>query len=167
VIRFCSILLMLFLFTASGCRTTGGHAHNLTGKDTGSTLYLKQGDSIRVELQSNPSTGYIWNVDGKPDSDVIRLVLRQFVAQDKEKNITGAPRQEEFIYKAVGVGETGIRLSLKRPWERTQPRETFQVRIVIKPEVSFLDRFDRRNAPLRRVDSKGRVAPPLNESNRR
>lgn len=166
MIRVCSILLMLLLFTVSGCRTTGGYTHNLTVKDTGSTLYLKQGDSIRIELKSNPSTGYIWNVDGKPDSDVIRLMLRQFVVQNKEKNIAGAPRREEFIYKAVGAGETGIRLSLKRPWERTQPRETFQVRIVIKPEVSFLDRLDRKNTPLRRVDSKGRVAPPLNESYR-
>ncbi|MBQ9772673.1 MAG: protease inhibitor I42 family protein [Lentisphaeria bacterium] len=165
MIRICSILLMLFLFALTGCRTTGGFTHDLTEKDSGSTLNLEPGDTIRIVLESNPSTGYLWGQDGTPDSDVIRLFNSQFQKIGKTKAV-GTPGKQEFIYKAVGHGEAGIRLSLKRPWENNRPQATFQLRIVIKQEVSFLDRLDRRKQPLRRVDSKGRVAPPLNESYR-
>ena len=166
MIRFCSVLLTLLLLAAAGCRTSSGFTHDLSEKDTGSTLYLNEGDSVRVTLNSNPSTGYFWGEDGKPDSDVIRLFRKEFQKKEQTEQIVGAPAKQEFVYKAVGYGETGIRLSYKRPWEKQQPASTFQLRIVIKqPEPSFLDRLDRSKMPLRRVDSKGRVAPPLNESN--
>ena len=164
MIRIFSILLILILFAASGC-STGGYAYNLTEKDTGSTLHLKYGQTLRVVLKSNPSTGYLWGQDGTPDSDIIRLFNSQFQKTDKT-NVVGAPGKQEFIYKVVGYGETGIRLSLKRPWENVPPTATFQLRISVEPEVSFFDRLDRRQAPLRRVDSKGRVEAPFNESYR-
>lgn len=163
MIRFCSILITLLLLAAAGCRTSGGYAYDLTIKDTGRTLDLKSGDVVRIVLKSNPSTGYFWSEDGAPDSDVLRLYTKQFLQQETRKNIVGAPGMQEFIYKAVGSGETGIRLSYKRPWEKTLPAETFQLRIIIPVEHSFMDRFDRSKIPLRRVDSKGRVVPSANE----
>lgn len=161
--RICFIFATLLLLTVSGCRTAGDFAYDLTIKDTGSTLNLKTGDTVRVVLNSNPSTGYFWNEDGKPDSDVIRLISKQFLPAEKEDHTVGAPRKMEFIYKAVGSGETGIRLSYKRPWEQKLPEATFQLRIMLKQKVSFLDKFDRSREPLKRVDSQGRVAAPLTE----
>ena len=162
MIRFCSILTVLLLLVTAGCRTSGGYRHVLTANDTGRTLYLEQGDAIRVELRSNPSTGFFWTEDGKPDSDVLRLTVKHFIPAENQKKLAGAPGNQEFIYKAVGSGETGIRLSYKRPWEQKMPEATFQLRIVVKRDESFLDKWDRDQEPLRRVDSKGRVAPPLN-----
>ena len=162
MIRICSILIILLLFTA-GCSTGRDFSYDLTIRDAGNTLNLKTGDTVRIVLESNPSTGYFWAEDGRPDSDVIRLVSKQFLNTAQGKNLSGAPGLMEFIYKAVGSGETGIRLSYKRPWEKKLPVSTFQLRIVIKPETSFLDRLDRSKEPLKRVDSKGRVAPALME----
>ena len=163
MIRFCSILAALLLLLTAGCRTTGGYRHELTMLDTGRTLTLEQGDVIRIVLDSNPSTGYFWAEDGKPDSDVIRLAAKQFLPSDQQKQTVGASRNVEFIYKVVGSGETGIRLNYKRPWETVPPAERFQIKILVSSPVSFMDRFDRSRQPLRRVDSQGRVAPPLSE----
>lgn len=163
---FCSFFITLFLLSVTGCGTTGRYAYDLTEKDSGLTLNLKSGDEVRVILKSNPSTGYMWGTDGIPDTDVIRLFVNRFIRNEQTKNISGAPGKQEFVYKAVGTGEAGIRLSYKRPWEKKIPEATFQLRIVIKPERSFLDDLDRSKQPLRRVDSKGRVAPPLNEGYR-
>ena len=164
MIRIFSILLMLILFAAAGCRT-GDYVHELTEEDAGSILRLKYGETLRIVLNSNPSTGYVWGQDGTPDSDIIRLFNSQFL-KSENTNIAGAPGKQEFIYKVVGYGETGIRLSLKRPWEKVPPTATFQLRIAVEPEVSFFDRLDRKQDPMRRIDSKGRMVPPTNESYR-
>ena len=164
MIRIFSILLMLILFAAAGCRT-GDYVHELTEADAGSILRLKYGETLRIVLNSNPSTGYVWGQDGTPDSDIIRLFNSQFL-KSENTNIAGAPGKQEFIYKVVGYGETGIRLSLKRPWEKVPPTATFQLRITVEPDVSFFDRLDRNKAPMRRIDSKGRMVPPTNESYR-
>lgn len=161
--RFCFIVTTLILFAAAGCRTADSYTYDLTVKDSGRTLALESGDTVRVVLNSNPSTGFFWNEERKPDSDVIRLFSKRFISSGKEKNISGAPGVQEFLYKAAGAGETGISLSYKRPWEQRPPASTFQLRIVIKPDISFLDKLDRSKEPLKRVDSKGRVAPPLPE----
>ena len=164
MIRFCALIMLLLLGITAGCSTTGEYAHDLSINDSGRTLELVPGDTIRIVLESNPSTGYFWNEDRKPDTDVIRLSSKQFLQADRKNNIAGAPGKQEFLYKVVGSGEAGIRLSLKRPWEAGLPVATFQLRIKVDATLnSFVDRFDRSKEPLRRVDSKGNVVPPLSE----
>lgn len=164
MIRFCSLIMLLLLGITAGCSTTGDYVHDLSINDSGRTLELVPGDTIRIVLESNPSTGYFWDEDGKPDTDVIRLSSKQFLPAPRKNNMTGVPRKQEFLYKVVGSGEAGIRLSHKRPWETGLPVATFQLKIKVDATLnSFMDRFDRSKEPLRRVDSKGNVAPPLSE----
>ena len=152
--------ILIFLFLATGCSSAGSRVLDLTEKDSGRTLELDPGDTVRVVLVSNPTTGFMWNQEGVPDSDVIRLYSSQFIRKEGTENMAGAPGTQEFLYKVVGAGETGVRLGYSRSWEKKKPASTFQLRIVVKQDVSFLDRLDRSNVPTKRVDSKGRVVEP-------
>ena len=130
MIRFCFILTILLMF-AAGCKTTGEYHSQLTMQDSGRTLSLKPGDTFRIVLQSNPTTGFSWIEAGKTAPDVIRLTAKRFVSAQKQKELVGAPRETEFIYKAVGHGETEIRLNYKRSWETVAPNKTFMLKILV------------------------------------
>ena len=128
MIRFCFILTLLLMF-AAGCKTAEGYHSQLTMQDSGRTLSLNRGDTFRIALQSNPTTGFSWIEAGRPDPAVIRLKAWQFVSARKQKELVGAPGETEFIYKAVGPGETEIRLNYKRSWETVAPAKTFMLKI--------------------------------------
>ena len=151
---FFSALLLLF---ATGCSSAGSRVLELSEKDSGRTLDLDEGDTVRVVLTSNPTTGFMWNQDGVPDSDVIRLMSSKFLQKPGTERMTGAPGTQEFLYKVVGPGDTGVRLKYCRSWEKKKPESVFQLRVIVKQDTSFLDRLDRSKTPLKRVDSKGRV----------
>ena len=130
LIRFCFILTILFMF-AAGCKTTEGYRSWLTMQDSGRTLSLKPGDTFRITLQSNPTTGFSWIETAEPAPDVIRLTVKRFVSAQKQKDFVGVPGRTEFIYKAVGPGETEIRLNYKRSWETVAPNKTFILKIIV------------------------------------
>lgn len=130
MIRFCFILTILFMF-AAGCKTTEGYHSQLTMQDSGRTLSLKPGDSFRIALQSNPTTGFSWSEAAEPAPDVIRLTVKRFVSAQKQKDFVGGPGRTEFIYKAVAPGETEIRLNYKRSWETVAPDKTFMLKIIV------------------------------------
>ena len=133
MIRFCFIFTILLVF-AAGCKTTGEYHSQLTMQDSGRTLSLKPGDSFRIVLQSNPTTGFSWIEAEKADPAVIRLTAKRFVSAQKQKELVGAPRETEFIYKAVGAGETEIRLNYKRSWEKVAPAKTFMLKILVQKQ---------------------------------
>ena len=128
--RFCFIITILLMF-AAGCKTTGEYHSQLTMPDSGRKLTLKPGDTFRIALQSNPTTGFNWIEAGKTDTDVIRLTAKRFVSAQKQQNLDGAPGETEFIYQAVGPGETEIRLNYKRSWETVVPDKTFRLKILV------------------------------------
>ena len=162
MIRFLSILTVLITILSSGCISFDHNRfdYDLTEKNSGETLYPEIGDEIRICLKTNPSTGYFWGEESRPDSDVIRM-FDQTIKTDKAPAKTGVPGTHEFLYKVVGSGETGIRLFYRRPWENKRPEETFQLRIIVKQEKEFLDFLNDRDIPKRRVGSKGQIEPEL------
>lgn len=131
MIRFCFIMTILLMF-AAGCKTAEEYHSQLTMQDSGRTLVLKPGDSFRIALQSNPTTGFSWIEAGKTAPEVIRLTAKRFVSAQKQKELVGAPCETEFIYKAVGAGETEIRLNYKRSWEKVAPAKTFMLKISVQ-----------------------------------
>lgn len=155
-------VLFFFLFLLTGCSSTSGIRYDLTEKDSGSTLRPETGDVIRIVLKSNPSTGYFWQEDGVPDSDVIRQVS-ETIQGEKTELKTGVPGVQTMLYKVVGSGETGIRLSYRRPWEKNAPQDSFQIRVIVESPVGFIDFLDNSRVPTKRVGSKGQVEPLYEE----
>lgn len=105
----------------------------LGAEDDGSQVELAAGQVLEVTLESNPTTGYGWEV-----SEVDGAVL----AQEGEAQFQEAPTEGEQVVGAGGVqtfrftaspGETTLTLVYRRSWEKdVDPLETFTVQVTVR-----------------------------------
>lgn len=101
----------------------------LSDENNNSELSLTSGERIKIELSSNPSTGYQWVL-----SSVDEEVLQQIGESDfqQETGLLGAPQRQIFMFRTVTSGSTNLILYYLRPWETDQsPEDTFQVKIIV------------------------------------
>ena len=120
-----SFFLGLALF--SGC---GANGTPLTDSDNGRNITLNTGEIITLTLESNPTTGYSWQV-----MEVENAVLTQDGEADyksESQNLVGAGGTETFQFKAVGSGKTTLKLGYMRPWESVPPIDTFTIQVTVQ-----------------------------------
>ncbi len=107
---------------------TGGK--EITKADNGKTIEVAKGSEVKVVLESNPTTGYSWQV-----KEVDAVILKQVgEAQFKaDSSAVGAGGKETFTFNAASAGQTTLKMEYRRPWETDAPAaETFAVTIVVK-----------------------------------
>ena len=97
----------------------------LTEKDNGSSVNVCKGQKMIIELASNPSTGYRWEVR-EIDKGILRLRSIEF--GKPETDLFGAPQKQVFQFEVIDKGETIISLVYWRPWEKI-PMDTYSVNI--------------------------------------
>jgi inhibitor of cysteine peptidase len=94
------------------------------GDDQGSTVELDQGDSqvevplevgdqLDVRLESNPTTGYSWQLGPLPEG--LELVSSEFEGPDSDA--AGAGGVEVFVFEATASGGGVLRLDYVRTFE--------------------------------------------------
>jgi len=79
----------------------------LTGK-------VSEGQVLVFSLDSNPSTGYLWEtaeMDGEILSQTGTAEFRQ------EARLLGAPGKQILHFESIGTGQTNLELIYHRPWE--------------------------------------------------
>lgn len=114
---------------------TGTVDRTLTESDNGSTITLAVGETLQVELPSNPTTGYSWKVTSN-DADVLTpLGEPQFALQARTTPMPGAGGTQTFHFQAVGKGQTTLTLVYVRPWETSvtpTPNDTWTVQVTVE-----------------------------------
>ena len=89
------------------------------------------GKDFVIELDSNPTTGYRWQLARPLDNTIIKLIKTEYTP-GKEKLI-GAGGKERWTFKATNKGEASIYLKYVRPWEKdTAPANRKEFKIIIK-----------------------------------
>jgi inhibitor of cysteine peptidase len=122
-----SFFLALALF--SGCGTNG---ISLTDADNGKQITVKSGDVVTVTLESNPTTGYSWQVIEIDNAILLQDGDPEYKQSPGSESLVGAGGTETFRFKAVGTGETTLGLGYMRPWESVPPIQSFTVQIVVQ-----------------------------------
>jgi inhibitor of cysteine peptidase len=120
-----SFFLAMALF--SGCGTNG---MNLTEADNDKQITLNAGDSLTLTLESNPTTGYSWQVIEIDNGVLIQDGAPEYKSDGR--NIPGAGGTEIFRFKVVENGSTSLKLGYMRPWESVLPIETFTIQVVVQ-----------------------------------
>lgn len=84
----------------------------LAGANSGKATMLRRGQSARVELQTNASTGYMWKVDA--DRGISVTLVTTIVTRP---GMVGAPSLA--TYRVVGKRRGMYRIVFRymRPWE--------------------------------------------------
>lgn len=117
----------------SAAKTNATQApQTLLAADTGKTIRFAVGETFRVKLETVPTAGYIWRLDGE---------LPGFLEQVSEDTLPTTPEQLEpgfvggnhwmvFTYRVVQPGAATLTLIEGRPWEKgAPPSNTFKLRI--------------------------------------
>lgn len=122
-----AFFLMLALF--SGC---GANGVNITEADNGKQITLQSGDVIKLTLESNPTTGYSWQVLEIDNAVLIQDGDPEYKQAPISDGLVGAGGTETFHFKAVEVGKSMMKLGYMRPWENIPPVETFSLQVVVQ-----------------------------------
>jgi len=128
----------------------------LTGK-------VSEGQVLVFSLDSNPSTGYLWEtaeMDGEILSQTGTAEFRQ------EARLLGAPGKQILHFESIGTGETNLELVYHRPWEKdTEPTREMCIQaggIDLPDLVAHLDSqtLDRTPSSSTECGCQGDMATP-------
>lgn len=88
----------------------------VTAKDNGQTVAADVGNLVRITLESNPSTGYNWELRDFEYGAAI-FNSSDLVARKTGNVLMGAPGDTVIILQAVAPGSQQISAVYRRPWE--------------------------------------------------
>lgn len=105
----------------------------LGADDDGMVIELNAGQALVVTLESNPTTGYSWEVSEVDNTVLVQMGEPEFKEASAEgEEVVGAGGTETF-YFASAAGETTLTLVYHRPWEEdVDPLEIFSVEVVVR-----------------------------------
>lgn len=99
--------------------------------DDGKTFTFQVGEQFTIKLPENPSTGYQWNLQTDPKSQMVVSVLSDQFTHSKSELI-GAGGDRIFQYQATNSGTVRIYGFHRRSWERQEIRPAFKFTIVVR-----------------------------------
>jgi inhibitor of cysteine peptidase len=117
---------MLALIVLAGCQAPERIV--VTADDDDGTVRVRNGGVVLVELEGNPTTGYMWMEQTVPPV-LESLGEAEFVAGSE---VLGAGGTITLTFEAVEAGEGTLDLAYLRPWESVQPEDTFSVTVVVE-----------------------------------
>ncbi len=99
--------------------------HIITIDSNDSTVRIKCGDEIQLELQENQTTGYNWHFDELG----YEIVSER---QERKSDLIGSPATHIWIFKPTSLAENVIKMSYYRTWEgKRSDSQRFKVKIVV------------------------------------
>lgn len=121
-------ILLALLVLAAGC----GPAKEvkLDASDNGRQVELQKGQALVITLESNPTTGFMWEVVELEESILRQIGEAEF---QSESEAVGAGGTETFRFEAVKAGQMALKLVYHRPWEEdVEPLETFSLQVMVR-----------------------------------
>lgn len=102
-------------------------------KDISKEVTVAVGDSFKVTLCSNATTGFQWSESAQiSDTTVVQQTDHKFVSPETE-GLVGAPGKEVWTFKALKKGTSTISMEYGRPWEGGEKGEwTFDLTVVVE-----------------------------------
>ena len=95
-------------------------------KNIGTTVSARVGDSLRVELPENPTTGFRW-VPAELNAGIVDLRADDFLPVGG--TAVGAGGVRVFRFHVKGTGSSRLQFKLSRAWESGVPSQLFEIQI--------------------------------------
>jgi inhibitor of cysteine peptidase len=126
------VLTLLIGAVVAGCGSTSSNVL-LGADDNGSKITLTRGQIVAITLESNPTTGFGWQVIPSSDKVLVQLGEAEFKESPRSRDMVGVGGVETLRFEAKNAGQTTLELAYRRPWEKdAKPVETFSVQITVK-----------------------------------
>lgn len=129
-------LTILLTIILAGMLLTGCAKENqisVTAEQNNTTVEMQTGDVLVIELDAIPGTGYAWEVE-KLDTAILNQDGEiEFVPKKADEALVGGTETQIIRIKAVGPGETAVKLIYHRSFEQdVDPLQTFYLNVVVK-----------------------------------
>lgn len=128
--KWLTVLFVIVLLTG-GCSV---NEVRLNDSHTGMQKELTRDQVLFVTLESNPTTGYSWQV-----AEIDKAVLRQVGNSEYKSSASGNPPvvgaggAETFRFETVSAGNSTLKLVYRRPWEKdVPPIKTYTLQIAVR-----------------------------------
>ena len=126
--RSASVALLILVALTAACGAS--NEIKLDAKDNGSKVEMKAGQVLVISLESNPTTGYAWEVVDLEEGILQQLGESEF---EPESKAVGAGGMQTFRFKALKTGHVELKLLHHRSWEKNEePLDTFTIQVVVK-----------------------------------
>ncbi|MBI9038981.1 MAG: protease inhibitor I42 family protein [Bacteroidales bacterium] len=119
IVLFLALIFSLSFYSCSGPYTV---------EDDGRTIELGIDDPFEIELDGNPTTGYIWDILSY-DSTIIKQIGK--ADYQAISDAIGAGGKYTFKFQTIAAGSTILQLIYYRSFEKNvPPAKTFQMKII-------------------------------------
>lgn len=98
--------------------------HKIGLNQSGQTIFIPRGDTISIELEENPTTGFLWAIE---EADSIFSITQNNYQLQNDAMGGGGIRTIKF--KSLGAGEGKIRL---KNWQRWSGEVDRRFEVLIK-----------------------------------
>ena len=126
------VVLILSALIFSGC----GPAKEvkLDASANGRQVELQKGQTLVITLESNPTTGFRWEMVEIEESILRQMGEPEFKVSDpREPPPPGTGGWETWRFEAMSPGQAALKLVYHRPWEEdVEPLETFSVQVMVR-----------------------------------
>jgi inhibitor of cysteine peptidase len=106
-----------------------GSPFQLVEQDAGTRLRLDVGDTVRVTLPANPTTGFSWRAEPEPANSVLAPIGDPTFTPDSPALGAGGLMSLEFL--ATGPGMVDLHLVYDRVFETVPPEQEWQVTVEV------------------------------------
>jgi inhibitor of cysteine peptidase len=125
--RWSLLVLILVIGFLMGC--TAGEV-KLGVAESDSTQKLTPGQVIAITLDSNPSTGYGWQVVGELPAILQQVGDPEYKAGADSAGKVGAGGMQTLRFKVLKAGTATLTLGYMRSWEKdVAPAQTYTLKI--------------------------------------
>ena len=96
------------------------------------------GQSLLLSVESNPTTGYSWTLEQEGAAFDAQSV---YVAAPQSAPVSGAGGRQSFLLTPKAPGETLLRFTYSRPWEKNESDAQLSLRVAISEDeqITVLD----------------------------
>ena len=102
----------------------------LSEADNGLQIELAKSEILVLSLESNPATGYAWEVQGMDQGILLQVGEFEF---ESAAGLLGGSGTQTLRFVGVSKGQTPLELVYRRPWEAdVAPLETYSVDVLSK-----------------------------------
>lgn len=119
--------------TADKINLSASNKINLSMDYNGRQIELTNGQTFNVTLETNPSTGYSWEIVGLNNNILQKITEAESEPPIVKRNMVGVPVMHTFEFKVINTGQTTLKIVYRRIWEKdVAPANTFSVELFIR-----------------------------------
>jgi inhibitor of cysteine peptidase len=130
---FVRLLIPILLFGCSFAKATEAPTAvpQLNISDPAKNLEATAGNEFKIIIDSNPTTGYHWEIVGELNKDMLEFISKEYRAD--EPILTGSGGVDVLTFKAIRAGETLITLGYYPPSnDPVEPDQTVIFTVTVK-----------------------------------